>query len=65
MRSSPVCTQSGLLNSDLSCYVGSENVSLSILKVLAVGQTSGSGGWVKTLALITIKADGLPTVVGN
>ena len=37
---SPVCTQSGLFISDLSSYVGSENVSFQLLKVLAVGQTS-------------------------
>ena len=29
-------------------------------KVLAVGQTSGSGGWVKKLALLTMEGDGLP-----
>ena len=34
-------------------------------KVLAVGQTSGSGGWVKKLALIMIKANGLSIVFGN
>jgi hypothetical protein len=35
-----VCTQNGLLNSDLSSYVGSENASFWLLEVLAVGQTS-------------------------
>ncbi len=35
-----VCTQSGLLNSDLSSYVGSEKARFWLLKVLAVGQTS-------------------------
>ena len=29
-------------------------------KVLAVGQTSGSGGWVKKLALLTMEGNGLP-----
>ena len=34
-------------------------------KVLAVGQTSGSGGWVKKLALITINGNGLSIAFGN
>ncbi len=34
-------------------------------KVLAVGQTSGSGGWVKKSVLITIKGNGLSIVFGN
>ena len=34
-------------------------------KVLAVGQTSGSGGWVKKLALITMKGHGLSIAFGN
>ncbi len=34
-------------------------------KVLAVGQTSGSGGWVKKLALITMKGNGLLIAFGN
>jgi hypothetical protein len=42
----PVCTQSGLLLC-LSSYVGSENVSFPTPKVLAEGQTSRNGGWVK------------------
>jgi hypothetical protein len=61
----PVCTQSRLLNSDLSNYVGSENASFQLLKVLAVGQTSGSGGWVTKLALITMRGKGLLINLGN
>jgi hypothetical protein len=60
-----VCTQSGLLNSDLSSYVGSENANFRLLKVLAIGKTSGSGGWVKKLALITMKGTGLLIDLGN
>ena len=45
--------------------MGSENVSFHLLKVLAVGQTSGSGGWVKKLASITMEGNGLLMVVGN
>jgi hypothetical protein len=51
--------------SDLSSYVGSENASFQLLKVLAVGQTSGSGGWVKKLASIAMKGNGLLMVIGN
>ncbi len=60
-----VCTQSGLSNSDLSSYVGSENASCWFLKVLAVGQTSGSDGWVKKIALIIMKGKGLLIDLGN
>jgi hypothetical protein len=45
----PVFTQSGLLLC-LSSYVGSENVSFLTPNVLAEGQTSGSGGWVKKIS---------------
>ena len=34
-------------------------------KVLAVGQTSGSGGWVKKLASVTMRGDGLSIAFGN
>jgi hypothetical protein len=51
--------------SDLSSYAGSENASFQLLKVLAIGQTSGSGGWVKKLTSITMEGNGLPMVVGN
>ncbi len=34
-------------------------------KVLAVGQTSGSGGWVKKLASITMRGNGLSIAFGN
>jgi len=34
-------------------------------KVLAVGQTSGSGGWVKKFASMTMRGDGLSIVFGN
>ena len=37
---------------------------LRLPKVLAVGQTSGSGGWMKKLALILTKAMGLSSVGG-
>ncbi len=59
-----VCTQSGLLLC-LSSYVRSENVSFPNPKVLAEGQTSGSGGGWKKLALITMRGNGLSMVVGN
>ncbi len=45
--------------------MGSENASFRLLKVLAVGQTSRSGGWVKKLALIAMEGNGLSMVVGN
>jgi hypothetical protein len=35
---------------------GLKMISFLTPKVLAEGQTSGSGGWVKKLALITMKA---------
>ena len=34
-------------------------------KVLAVGQTSGSSGWVKILTSITMRGDGLSIAFGN
>ena len=34
-------------------------------KVLALGQTSGSGGWVKKLASVTMRGDGLSIAFGN
>ena len=65
-NTNPVCTQSGLFISDLSSYGGGLKMQVfNSQKVLAVGQTSGSGGWVKKLALITINGSGLSIVFGN
>jgi len=45
--------------------VGCENASFQVPKVLAVGQTSGSGGWVKKNVSITMRGDGLSIAFGN
>ena len=45
--------------------MGCENASFQVPKVLAVGQTSGSGGWVKKLASVTMRGNGLWIAFGN
>ena len=44
---------------------GLEMQVLRLPKVLAVGQTSGSGGWVQKLVFVLTKAMGLSSVGGN
>ncbi len=51
------------LGSVLSSYVGLKMQVFRLPKVLAVGQTSGSGGWVKKISLDIDKGNGI--VVGR
>ena len=53
------------LDSVILSYVGLKMQVFRLPKVLAVGQTSRSGGWVEKVALILTKAMGLSSVGSN